>query len=214
VTRALEAIDRHLPRGMGRGGFVFAVWSVSCVALALAVAVYVATTPGLAASLAGGGAAGGYFLRQLAFNGLPVVFALNLVGFALYRVRGRERPEAGLALEVALRAALFFGLHALIYPLSALAFGSFGGDPAQALGAVGPTLAQAAFFGNLAGVYLYAGTVGAFPLFAALMAARAGEERLGPVVLAFVPFSILSAFLCSGLALLAGRLVEAAAGLG
>jgi hypothetical protein len=96
----------------------------------------------------------------------------------------------------------------VIYPVSALLFGSFGGDPLQALRVVGPTLAQSAAFENLSGVYLYATLVSAVPLHMALV----GEElqRLGlrssMLVLTLAALSVfgVQALLITGVALLLG----------
>ena len=70
--------------------------------------------------------------------GLPVVYLINHVGFALYA--GSAGREGGalraFAIDVPARVILFFVGHAAIYASSARMFGSFGGDAVQALHAV------------------------------------------------------------------------------
>jgi hypothetical protein len=87
-------------------------------------------------------------------------------------------------------------LHAVVFALSALAFGSFGGDPVQALRVVAPTLVQAAAFGNLAGAYLYATMLSA--LAAACRGACPAAGSRGPgagVALALLAFALQAAVL-------------------
>jgi hypothetical protein len=166
---------RWFPPGMPAGRLARRTALVTLVGLVPPLALYVALTPGLWASLAGDPTALWYFLRQVLLNGLPTVFAVNWVGFSLHVARA-ERPRSALGalvLDIAARVALFFLVTAASYVAFALAFGSFAGDPATALGVVGPTLAEAATFGNLSGVYLYATAVSALPLFLA-----AGEDLL------------------------------------
>jgi len=141
------------------------------------VAVYVLLSPGMAAHLLAGGPASGRFLRQILTNGLPVVFFVNFVSFLLYaRMRaGQAGPLQLVGLDLTARVGLFVALHALVFWSSALAFGSFGGDPAQALRVVAPTLLQAATFGNLSGAYLYATVLGALPLHMAALARFLGR---------------------------------------
>ena len=146
------------------------------------LALYVALTPGFATALAGGGPALSLFLRQVVTNGLPVVVVVNYVAFVLHAAL-TERPlrhDTGFAigLDMGARLVLFVLLHAVIYVASAQWFGSFGGSPATALGVVAPTLARAALFENISGVYLYATLVSALPLYAE---AVARSRILGPL---------------------------------
>jgi hypothetical protein len=142
---------------------------VSVAGLLPPLALYVALTPGLAAALAAGGPAPGRFLRQILTNGLPAVFAVNFIGFVLF-ARAVERPDrdAGrvLLIDVPARIAAFALVHVAVYVLSAGWFGSFGGSRLTALAVVAPTLARAALFENVSGVYLYATFVSALPLYA------------------------------------------------
>jgi hypothetical protein len=104
-----------------------------------------------------------------------------------------------------MRIGSIVALHAVIYAASARLFGAFGGDPVQGLSVVGPTLAQAAVFGNLSGVYLYATLISAVPLHMALIGAGASSLGLLPpaipvlVVLALAVFG-LQALLLTALA--------------
>ncbi|MCC5992998.1 MAG: hypothetical protein JJT99_10785 [Rhodobacteraceae bacterium] len=156
---------------------------LSLAGLVPTLALYVALSPGLWSMLASFEDARSRFLRQIATNGLPVVFAVNAVSLILFaRIRAARISWArALAFDVPARIIVFIGLHLVIYPASALAFGSFGGDPVQALRVVFPTLAQSAGFANLSGVYLYATLVSALPLHMALldMAAK-GQGRRQP----------------------------------
>ena len=163
-----ERLAGALSPAQSPGRFALRVLALSLAALLPVLALYVVQVPGMAAHVLGGGAAGGRFLRQVLTNGVPVVFVLTWAA-ALMLVAPRAGLLATLALDAALRLTLFAGGHAAVFAGSALAFGSFGGDPAQALQVVGPTLAAAASFGNLAGVYLYAALLAALPLHVALL---------------------------------------------
>lgn len=182
---------------------------LSLIGLAPVLALYIALMPGFWSHLASADEALARFSRQILTNGLPVVFVLNTLGFVLFsRLRAdRVRPGVVLAIDVPARIGAFIALHLVIYPASALMFGSFGGDPLQALRVVGPTLAQAAAFGNLSGVYLYATLVSALPLHMALVAAaldRAGfppRSQAGLALSAFAAFA-LQALVLTGVALL------------
>jgi hypothetical protein len=191
----IAALADGFSPGMPIGSFLLRTLAVSLWGLGLAVLGYVAVTPGLAAALAGGGDALVRFLRQVLTNGLPVVFVMNFAGFFLCAAASGWRGL--IPADIALRAALFIGLHALVYVLSADWFGSFGGDRGTALRVVGPTLAEAASGRNLAGAYLYASASGALPVY--VLAVRrsprlnALTRRLpaGPVLLAAAFFGIL-----------------------
>ncbi|MFW5881126.1 MAG: hypothetical protein ACOCTP_01230 [Roseicyclus sp.] len=147
------------------------------------LSIFVALTPGFAGMLADGGPALRLFLRQVLFNGLPVVFVVNWLGLLLHarsgRGMGRWDAAAAIPLDMALRLALFVALHAVIYVLAARWFGSFGGSPATALRAVMPTLARSAHLENVSGVYLYATLVSALPLHASAIGRSA---RLAPLL--------------------------------
>ncbi|KAJ01725.1 hypothetical protein [Sulfitobacter mediterraneus] len=133
------------------------------------LALFVFLSPGFAAALSQGGPALLRFLRQVLTNGLPVVFVINYVSFFLYassKQQGRRgHPVALVATDILARLALFFGLHAMIYILSADWYGSFGGSRLTAISVVAPTLSRSAFFENISGVYFYATLVSAVPLY-------------------------------------------------
>jgi hypothetical protein len=210
----LAWMDRYFVRGMPVTRFALNVLLFSCVALLLFLAVYISLRPGFWQSLAQDPVARGLLLRQVLTNGVLVVFVINYVGFALYAELARPEPARGalraLAIDLPVRMALFFIMHAFIYAGSAHMFGSFGGDPAQALGVVAPTIALSAIFGNLSGAYLYATAISAYPLFiaAALQLTASsrllppGGRRIGTLSLLFVLFFILFAMAVSGLAAL------------
>ena len=103
--------------------------------------LYIALIPGFWSHLTTSDAALVRFVRQILTNGLPVVFTVNAVSLIMFS-RSRLRivgPAAALALDFAARTIVFSGLHAMVFFVSALMFGSFGGDPLQALRVAGPT---------------------------------------------------------------------------
>jgi hypothetical protein len=205
-TAILRALDRHFATGQPAWRFAVKVLLVSLAGLLPAVALYVVLSPGMGAHVLAGGAAGGRFLRQILTNGLPVVFAVNFASFLLYaRLRaGGADPLRMVGLDLVARVGLFLALHALVFWGSALAFGSFGGDPVQALRVVAPTLVQAAAFGNLSGAYLYATILGALPLHIAVLA-RLTDRSSGPgagIALGLLGFALQAAVLTALAALI------------
>lgn len=147
---------------------------VSCLSLAPLLLLYVLLTPGFAALLLDNRVALGRLLRQVATNGLPVVFVINYISFFIYalvteRTPCTTSPTIILLGDLSLRVIAFVGLHAFIYVLSAGWFGSFGGDRMLALRVVGPTLVDAARFGNISGVYLYSTLASALLLYATVI---------------------------------------------
>jgi hypothetical protein len=180
----LRAFDRHLSPHQPPGRFAVAVILLSLTGLAPMIALYVAFSPGMTGHILGSQGALRALLRQLATNGLPVVFVVNFISLLLFaRLRDQTiGPVRLVAADIGLRIGVFFGLHAVVFAGSALAFGSFGGDPVQALRVVAPTLLQAATFGNLSGAYLYATTLSALPLhmaaFARMLPRAAGRGVL------------------------------------
>ena len=151
------------------------------------IALYVLLSPGFASALADGGLPLRRFLRQVLTNGLPVVVIVNYVGFFLFALshelpENSRDPAAYIAVDFLSRLSLFFGLHALIYVVSADWFGSFGRSRATALQVVAPTLARSALFENISGVYLYATLISAIPLY---VSAVRRSSRLEPVVRLF-----------------------------
>jgi len=150
--------------------FIRNVLLFSLAGLLPVLLIYVSLTPGFASALMQGGPSLNRFLRQVVTNGLPVVFAINYVGFFLFALsqnKNAGRPDPGLYILVDMpaRVFVFLVLHAIIYVLSADWYGSFGGSRATALRVVAPTLARSALFENISGVYLYATLVSALPLY-------------------------------------------------
>lgn len=164
-------LDRHFSVHLPFTRFARNVALLSLAGLVPVLALYIALAPGLGPHLWGSGQALGRFARQIITNGLPVVFVVNALGLILFaKLRAwRIAPLHALALDIPARIGAFVGLHLAIYPASAILFGSFGGDPVQALRVIGPTLAQSAGFANLSGVYLYATLISALPLHMALV---------------------------------------------
>lgn len=162
----LAWFDRHFSVELPFTRFVRNTFLLSLAGLAPMLALYITLAAGLWAHLLGTEAALGRFARQIATNGLPVIFVVNAISLVLYaQLRARRLgPGRCLAIDIPARIGAFIAMHLLIYPASALVFGSFGGDPVLGLLVVGPTLAQSAAFANLSGVYLYATLVSAVPL--------------------------------------------------
>ncbi len=195
------AIARLFTPELPPGRFLLNVTLLSLSALTLAVTVYVALIPGMAGHLASSGAAGGRFLRQILTNGLPVVLAVNVASLLLFARLGAGALTVvhWAALDLLARIGLFILLHAAIFAGSALVFGSFGGNSAQALRVVAPTLLQAASFGNLSGAYLYAALLCALPLHVAALSVEQWPPR--PTVLALaVLLALCNALLLTAIA--------------
>lgn len=194
-NRLLAWFERHFDAGLPFTRFARNVILLSLAGLMPPLALFIALTPGFAAHLIGTDAALARLLRQILTNGLPVVFAINALSFILFAQASQREtapttapaPGAGtmLAYDFLARTGLFIALHAVIYAGSAIMFGSFGADPGQALRIVGPTLVQAAGFGNLSGVYLYATLISALPLQLALAERMLrGDAREAPAPIA------------------------------
>lgn len=163
------AMKRYFSTNMPFWRFARNSLAISCAGMAPLLLLYIVLTPGFTAMLFRSGPAMVLFLRQVATNGLPVVFIVNFLSFFIYAVHmdkyGAEHIPTHLnLLDLPMRILLFVALHGLIYVLSAEWFGSFGGGRLQALGVVAPTLVRSAFFENLSGVYFYAIVLSALPL--------------------------------------------------
>jgi hypothetical protein len=159
---------------------------------------YLAFRPGAAEMLRHGGSAALWLLvRQVAVNGLPVVFVATWAGAVLHGTARRGWPA--LLVDAPLRLAVFALLHAGIYVLAAGWFGSFGGDRMTALRVVAPTLSRAAAFENLSGVYLYATLLASLPAQAAPLRRDSRRRRsaaaglLAWTVLCVMAFTLLAA---------------------
>lgn len=147
---------------------------VSIASLLPLLVLYVASQPGFGGMLLDSGPALSRFIRQVATNGLPIVFIVNYIGFVFY-ARSTAQPNrlrnrvAFVLADMVMRFIAFFVLHAIIYVASAIWFGSFGGSTATALKVIAPTLAQSALFENISGAYLYAILISALPLYTAAL---------------------------------------------
>lgn len=181
-TPLVTWFERHFSVWLPFTRFARNMVLLSLIGLAPTLALYIALTPGFWSHLMTADAALTRFLRQILTNGLPVVFAINTVSVILFSRSRIRNVGAGtaLVLDFLSRTVFFAALHAVIFFASALMFGSFGGDPLQALHVVGPTLAQAAAFGNLSGVYLYATLISALPLHMVLAETWLQRRGYGP----------------------------------
>ncbi|MGY6703326.1 hypothetical protein [Roseinatronobacter sp.] len=191
-------LDRHFSVRLPFTRFARNTVLLSLLGLMPMLIFYIALIPGFRSHLATSDAALARFLRQVLTNGLPIIFAVNAVSMIMFS-QSRRRivgPEAALALDFATRTIAFVVLHGVIFFVSALMFGSFGGDPLQALRVVGPTLVQAAAFGNLSGVYLYATLISALPLHMAL--AEIWLQRRGRRPASGVALALFSAAIIAG----------------
>ena len=210
-------MDRYFSTNMAGWRFLWNVLVFSLAGLAPVLALYVLLSPGFASALVEGGPALRRFLRQVLTNGLPVVFVINYVGFflfALSRQSGAKDHDsiAFIGADFIARLALFFGLHALIYVVSADWFGSFGGSRVTALQVVAPTLARSALFENISGVYLYATLISAVPLYVSAIGrsprmkpvVRLFPGSIGPIAIALLIFAASAV----GLTLLAGVMIR------
>lgn len=206
----LAWFDRHFSVRLPFTRFARNTVLLSLLGLVPVLILYIALIPGFSSHLTTSDAAQARFVRQILTNGLPVVVTVNAVSLIMFswsrsRILG---PEAALALDFAARTVAFAALHAAIFFASALMFGSFGGDPLQALRVANPTLVQAAAFGNLSGVYLYATLISALPLHMALAEIwleRHGYRPASSVALVLFSLAIISAqvLLLTGIAFVA-----------
>jgi len=210
-TPLLAWFDRHFSVRLPFARFARNTLVLSLIGLAPVLALYIALTPGFWPHLITADSALPRFLRQVLTNGLPVVFTLNAVSMILFSQLRFRAVEAGpaLALDFLVRTVFFAALHAAIFFASALMFGAFGGDPRQALRVVGPTLSQAATFGNLSGVYLYATLISALPLHMALAEIRLQRRGYGPAPVAILVLFALAVIAAQILVLTAGAMAAA-----
>ncbi|MCC5968823.1 MAG: hypothetical protein JJU15_02640 [Pararhodobacter sp.] len=211
ATDVLAWLDRHFSVELPFLHFARNTLLLSLAGLAPTLALYIAMSLGLWAHLLTIDAALARLARQIAINGVPVIFVVNALGLVLYAQLRANRISPGhcLAIDIPARIGAFIALHLVIYPASALLFGSFGGDPVQGLRVVGPTLAQSAAFANLSGVYLYATLVSAIPLHMALLGGALRRHGLRvpsmPVLmLAALAVFWVQALLITGIAMLPG----------
>jgi hypothetical protein len=209
LTPFLAWLDRHFSVGLSLTRFALNTLLLSLIGLAPVLALYIALVPGFWSHLIAADAALAGFIRQILTNGLPVVVVVNAFGLSLFaQLRAdRLRPEWVFVADMAARIGAFIVLHLIIYPGSALMFGSFGGDPLQALRVVGPTLAQSAAFGNLSGVYLYATLVSALPLHMVLAGAKLRRHGHRDPSFALITLSALAVFGFQALLLTAAALL-------
>jgi hypothetical protein len=185
---SLWLMNRLFPQEIGLMRLAIQTFVASLLALFAVLALFVLKTPVFLETVTQDRALALAVMRQVMASGLPIVFVINLVGFSNFGAMAhRHDAERGAAATISMdlltRGFLFFALHALSYYLAAVSSGSFGGDPATALRVVAPTLAGAALFANLAGVYLYATAVSALPflMLALAKAARDGGRFGDPV---------------------------------
>ena len=168
--------------------FALQSFVLSVIGLLLATGFYILTYPALRAGLMDDPMLLNAFLRQIIASGLLIVFVINAIGFAnsrAFAARGNDgrSTAAVLGADLFTRGFLFFGMHAISYYLAAEYYGSFGGNVLIALQVVAPTLAAAAWMGNLSGVYLWATAISALPFFMVVLAqGTRGRGRLNDLV--------------------------------
>ncbi|MGY6644004.1 MAG: hypothetical protein ACXIVD_02190 [Salinarimonas sp.] len=168
--------------------FALQSFVLSVIGLLLATGFYILTYPALRAGLMDDPMLLNAFLRQIIASGLLIVFVINTIGFANYRAfvaRGNDgrSTAAVLGADLFTRGLLFFGMHVISYYLAAEYYDSFGGNTLLALQVVAPTLAGAAYMGNLSGVYLWATAISALPFFMVVLAQGAdGSGRLNHLI--------------------------------
>ncbi|MFU8883707.1 MAG: hypothetical protein ACNA7Q_15185 [Rhodobacterales bacterium] len=190
--------DRHFSVRLPFTRFARNTVLLSLLGFVPVLILYIALIPGFWSHLTTSDAALVRFVRQILTNGLPVVFTVNagsMIMFSQSRLR-TIGPGSALALDFATRTIAFMLLHAVIFFVSAQMFGSFGGDPLQGLRVAGPTVLQAAAFGNLSGVYLYATLISALPLHMALAEIwleRHGYRPASSVALVLFSLAIIAA---------------------
>lgn len=187
--------------------FVLRVALVSSGAIAALLCAYLLFRPGALQMIAQGGApAIALVLRQVAVNGLPVVVAATWAGAVLLGTWARRPGRRAWSIAIvdgSVRLLVLAAAHALTFILAADMFGSFGGDRLTALRVVAPTLARAAVFENLSGVYLYASLAIALPMQVEAMAAtERGPSRPTALLVA----ALWSVVLIAGFTVLAGAL--------
>ncbi|MEM6745627.1 MAG: hypothetical protein AAF676_18105 [Pseudomonadota bacterium] len=152
---------------------VFWTSLASCLAL---LALYFMTIPEHAAATLRSFEAVKRLSLQFVLSGLVTVFltlwiADTVAGLLVPRI-ARAGPGGTALLILFDLAVKLIALHAATaatYVSAAVLFGSFGGEPALALGAAPESLALALGFGNLSAVYVYAALISGFPLFLALL---------------------------------------------
>ncbi|WP_339403468.1 hypothetical protein [Cognatishimia coralii] len=119
--------------------------------------------------------------------------SLFLYALSINEMRGRDLIVFA-ATDVVARLALFFGLHTLVYVLSADWYDSFGGDRLIAISVVAPTLARSAYFENVSGVYFYATFVSAMPLYVtAIRQSNVLRKAVEPLPFVVGPFFLAAA---------------------
>jgi hypothetical protein len=197
-TELLVWFDQHFSVRLPYTRFARNTVLLSLLGLVPVMILYIALIPGFRSHLITSDAALARFLRQILTNGLPVVFTVNAASMMMFSQSRLHiiAPRSALALDFVARTLVFAALHAVIFFVSALMFGSFGGDPLQALRVAGPTLVQAAAFGNLSGVYLYATLISALPLHMALAEIwlqRRGRRPAWGVALVLFSLAIIAA---------------------
>jgi hypothetical protein len=197
----LIIMDRYFSPQLPGLRFVLNVLLFSLASLFLLLFTYITWTPGFWNQLLTDGLARMHFFREVLLYGLPTTFIVNYLGFMGYSYFAHSgtnmvnlKVRHILIIDLLARVALFVAVTTIIF----IAFAHFTdeaflGSKVRALKSVGPTLAYAAVFQDLSGVYLYATAISAFPLFVGACIEAMQESppfsRLIRGVFFFLPFA-------------------------
>jgi hypothetical protein len=177
LSRLRALINRCYPLHRGLAGLVLRVAAFTLLTMLVLLGLFLLKRPA---------ALQPNMWLQFAMQGFPVAFLVNLAGGAFHaeyfdelsRRSGVARSLLIFIGELAVRALLFVMLTATSLMAWAMVFDAFGGDRSIALASVVSTLAYGLRFDGLAGVYIYACVVAAFP-FLALFGIRVTAARPG-----------------------------------
>lgn len=186
VEGAREFLRNSIGPQLPIGRFLLSVAASMLVGLTVFLAFYFMLAPAFFQQMLLDGFARQQALRFLAAYGIPVIFLATYLSFffqgvVLDNLAASSIPSlfGYIAFDVALRLVVFAAVSAGVFWVFARFFGSFGGSTEAALRAVPDTIRGAVGFANLAGVYFYAATLSAFPLFILLaMKATAHSSTL------------------------------------
>lgn len=151
-------------------GFLLNVFILTCISLAIMLAVYTSQTSGFYSYLTSPG-----FLAQFFGNGFFVTFVTNCLILSAYPLVLERFVREGLTnafllmlMDQLLKIGLFLLLTAVSYIWFAEFKGAFNGSKELALKAIPDTVLLGLKFGNLTSVYIYSLLLSSFPLFIVL----------------------------------------------
>lgn len=225
-----EALRNSVSPRLPAGRFLRTVLISVLCGFAVFLIAYLTMVTGFARQIVNDGFAMWRVAQSVLIYGLPVAFlcaymSFFLQGLLLDRI---ERSSVKILIfylifDVAVRLAVFALLSVLVFAYFAQFHGRFGGSVLSAVRVVPATIASAATFSNIAGVYFYAAMFSAFPLFILLtLKIVARSPRLQAAwrfAVAWFPIAdrplrfgvlVLAAFLAAG-AFVSSLLLDAAA---